>query len=456
MNGPRAIFLWGLCTAAAAGAVRAGENPDPWKDAEFQKRFLGTYGVLGEVEPRLSPVERAQLEKIIPVMSSDLKAAAQALAPLATDKASALFDFTLGNIHFQLDELEQAEKGYGAAIAKFPSFLRAHKNLAVVSVRAGKMSQAIRSFTRMIELGGGDALSYGLLGHAYASEQDYLGAESAYRQALMLEPDSLDWKLGLARTLFKQQKYAETASLCAGMLEAHPDRSDLWVLQAGAWIALKEPLKAAQNYEVLARLGKATAETMNTLGDIYVNESLMNLAARAYMQGIDLDPDRSVPRSLRAAEILAARGALAQSKEIIARIREAFAGRLEEADQRKLLKIEARVAVAEGSGADAARVLEEIVALDPLDGEALMLLGQHYARSGESEKAMFYYERAESLEAFEAEAMVRHAQILVGQSKFEEAVPLLKRAQELKPRDGVAHYLEQVERLARSHLPAGR
>jgi Flp pilus assembly protein TadD len=101
-------------------------------------------------------------------------------------------------------------------------------------------------------------------------------------------------------------------------------------------------------------------------------------------------------------------------------------------------------------------VLEEIVALDPLDGEALLLLGHHYAKAGESEKAMFYYERAQSLEPFEAEASVRHARILVGQQKFQEALPLLKRAQELEPREELARYLDQVERLARRHLPPRR
>jgi Flp pilus assembly protein TadD len=95
-------------------------------------------------------------------------------------------------------------------------------------------------------------------------------------------------------------------------------------------------------------------------------------------------------------------------------------------------------------------VLEEIVALDPLDGDALMLLGQHYNRASDPDRALFYYERAQGIEAFEADARVRQAQILVGQSKFKEAVPMLRRAQELKPRDEVAKYLDQVERLARA------
>jgi tetratricopeptide (TPR) repeat protein len=90
------------------------------------------------------------------------------------------------------------------------------------------------------------------------------------------------------------------------------------------------------------------------------------------------------------------------------------------------------------------------VALDPLDGQALILLGQHCGRSGDVEKAVFYYERAEGLEQFEADAKVRHAQLLVGQGNYAEALPLLRRAEELKPREDVRKYLEQVERFAKS------
>jgi Flp pilus assembly protein TadD len=115
-----------------------------------------------------------------------------------------------------------------------------------------------------------------------------------------------------------------------------------------------------------------------------------------------------------------------------------------------MLKLEARMAVAAGDGGDAVQVLEEIVALDPLDGEALLLLGQHYAKADDPERAIFYYERAQSLDDFEADAAVRHAQLLVAQSRYDEAVPLLKRAQEIEPRDDVSRYLEQVERIARA------
>ncbi|MDQ1271889.1 MAG: hypothetical protein QG591_519, partial [Planctomycetota bacterium] len=115
-----------------------------------------------------------------------------------------------------------------------------------------------------------------------------------------------------------------------------------------------------------------------------------------------------------------------------------------------LLKLRARLAVAEGAGEEEARVLEEIVDLDPLDGDALILLGQHAGRSDNIEKAVFYYERAASIDKYEADAKVRHAQLLIGKNNYDEALPLLRRAQQLKPRDEVQKYLEQVERIAKS------
>ena len=123
-----------------------------------------------------------------------------------------------------------------------------------------------------------------------------------------------------------------------------------------------------------------------------------------------------------------------------------------EQDKRKLLKLEARLSMAQGveAGPETIAVLEEIIKLDPLDGEALMLLGQHYARHNEPDRAMFYYERAASLDAFAVNACIRHAQVLVGLNRYAEAVPLLRRAQDVKPREDIARYLEQVERQARA------
>ena len=48
----------------------------------------------------------------------------------------------------------------------------------------------------------------------------------------------------------------------------------------------KQPLAAAQNIEALELLGKATADNLHTLGEIYAGEQLMDLAQRAFVRAI--------------------------------------------------------------------------------------------------------------------------------------------------------------------------
>ena len=140
-----------------------------------------------------------------------------------------------------------------------------------------------------------------------------------------------------------------------------------------------------------------------------------------------------------------------RARELLALGKETFGSELGDADRRKLLKLQARLSMAQGGGdADTAKVLEEVVQIDPLDGEALMLLGQHWNRQQQPDKAILYYERAARIESFAANAKVKIAQVYVGQGRFAEALPLLRDAQALKPREDVARYIEQVERASKS------
>jgi tetratricopeptide (TPR) repeat protein len=445
-------------TSAPGGeAAAGGTERDLWHDPAFLKAFVGSYGINPQIEPRFTPEEGELLEKVAPLMADHLPEAKAVLQKEITPESSAILDLTLGNICFRQDQIDQALVYCLAAVKKFPSFRRAWRNLGLIYVSKSKYDEAITAFTKMIELGGGDAYSYGLLGVAYAAKEDYQAAEVAYRNALLLQPQNTEWRLGLTRCVFKQEKYEDATTLLGGLIERYPDKADFWLLQAQTYIGMKKPLKAAVNLEAVDRLGKSTPETLNSLGDIYLSEDLPDSAVHAYCRAIDIAPDQPVAKPLRAAEVLASRGALPQARQVAAHIREVLEARLEPADQRRLLKLEARISMADGGGnAETAKVLEEIVKLDPLDGEALMLLGQHYSRENQPDRAIFWYERAEGIDSFEANAKLRHAQALVGLHRYTEAVALIRRVHEIKPRDEVARYLEQVDRAAKAQEQAER
>ena len=450
----RTWFCLSIVTIAHTTSADEGFNITAvWNDPTFQKQFIAAYGFNAEIEPRVTPEEVKILEKVRPLMAEDLAQAESILYKSMKPDCSAVLDFTLGGIHFQQDKMIDAMVSFRRAVEKFPSFRRAWRNIGLIAARNGQFDEAISAFTRMIQLGGGDSYSYGLLGYAYASNQDFQAAEAAYRNALLLQPENTEWRLGLTRCLYKQEKFEDVATLLDGLIEWYPANADFWLLQAHTYIGMKQAFRAAENLEALDMLGKSTADSLLTLGDIYLSENLFGLAEHAYIRAIERDAAQSIKRPIRAAEVLAARGALAPAIKVTKSIRAAWEGRLEEADRRTLLKLEARLAMADGtSSAETIAVLEEIVSLDPLDGDALMLLGQHHARPPQNEfdKAMFYFERAASLEAYELNARIRHAQVLVGLGRYSDAIPLLRRAQELRPRDDVARYLEQIERLGRA------
>lgn len=440
--------------AAPATAAPVPEKPRPgayalelWKDPNFAKFFLGTYSVFPDVEPPLADKDRELLNQLLPMMSKPLEAAG-ALVKIITKDTNAIFDLTLGNLYLENGQYDPAAMMFQRAVDKFPSFRRAWRGLGMVQVRQQKWLSAVTSLSRAIGLGAQDGPSYGLYGFALLSLDRPASAESAYRMALMFQPDVLDWKLGLVRCVLKQQKAAEAASLCQEIIQENPDRTEFISLQSEAYLAMKDNLKAAENLEILARSGTAKSEDLQRLGDIYLVSKDPALALSAYTRAIGaggFDP----AKVLTQAENLSMQGALPEASALVKQARDAASGKLSKEDEARLLKLEARLAVSAGKAGESIPMLQRVVELNPLDGGALMLLGQHYLDEKDSAKATGYFERAVKLKDYEASASLRLATLHITSNKLADALPLLKRSNELKANDSVAKLISDIERALR-------
>ena len=420
-----------------------------WNDPDFAKRLIGSYGFASEAEPRMTPEEQVKYrEKVVPLLRDDPKKALATLQGLVKPGASAVFDFTLGNLYFQSEDLTNAVKYFETALAKFPDYRRAQKNLAFALVRDSKYEAAIKPLTRTITLGGGDGKVFGLLGFAYLNQNRYASPEGAYGEALVFEPDNLDFRLGAVKCAVATSNYDHALALLEELLSQHPERESLWTLQANVYIQKDQPAKAATSLELLRRLGKATPPSLYLLGDLYMAQDARELALTAYLEAVEKDAGRTPAKALRAAQILVSRGAWDASKKLFEKLR-ASGAKLSDPEELKLLKLEAKVAMLTGGGADAIQVLEKIIDHNPLDGEALVMAGDYYAKNADREKAAFRYDTASKLQGFEADAWVKQAQLLIQSQKYAPAAEFLHKAQKIKPRDNVQRYLEKVEQLAR-------
>ena len=380
---------------------------------------------------------------------SNPKSAITALEPQIKPKTSAAFDFILANLYFQEGNLANAEKYYNQATRKFPNFRRAYKNLGLVQVQSGNYKAAIQSISKAMELGEVEGRSYGLLGYSYLTQELYYPAETAYRQAILMQPGTLDWKLGLARCLMETERYADAIALFDTLIKLEPNRADFWLLQGNAYIGKQEPMAAARNIEIVRRMGQAELATLTLLGDIYINNNAPSLALEAYQAALQVANNNDSKSLIRAAEILTRTGNFAEGKTMISSTRDRFGDKLSDANDLTLLTLEAKIARAENDNETAITALKQIIERDALNGEALIELGNIYAAQGDLPKAINRFEQAEKIEASEREALIAHAQALVANTDYQASLPLLRRALFMQPDNNLEDYVKRVERAAR-------
>jgi tetratricopeptide (TPR) repeat protein len=450
---------WILPVAAVAlalgPAAPAAAQSKPWKgasvvdDPEWQARFLGSYGFLSGAEPDIREDEVEVLREVIELMKTDRAAAAARLEEEIGDDSSAALDFVLANLHFQNDQQEQAMGRYRSALGKFPDFRRAHKNLGLLLVQRGDFEGALEHISRAVELGDRDGRNYGLMGYAYINQENYLSAEQAYRNAILQDPKTRDWQVGLARCLLAMERYKEAVSLFDELIEKYPNDSTFWLLQANAYLGLEQPAAAAVNLEAVRMMGKAQHSSLVLLGDIYMSLRIPELARDAYLEVIEGDRGATqFQTAYRAADLLIRTRSFADAEKILASIDQRYGGQLDAEQQLEVLTLKAKAARGQGREKQAAGILETIVERDGTRGDALLELAAYYKAQGEDEKALFLIERAENLADYEYPALLHHAQLMVSSREYAKAAELLRRAIGVKREPRVERFLARVEEAA--------
>jgi len=436
--------------ALSASAARAdGFKVDQsfFKDPEFIKSFVGSYGALPQVEPKVSEEENQLLADIGELMANDRKAAAARLLQSLHSESSPALIFVLGSLYFQDGNLPAAEKAFKMAIERYEPFRRAYKNLALLYVQKNDLKSALAPLQRAIGLGESDSRSFGLLAACYMDKEQYIAAEAAYRQAFLLDPDNKDWKTGLVNALASLDKFAEAAAMLDVLLADEPDNARYLNLQADCYRGMGQPLKAATNLEILRYLDKADDGALDLLGNLYLEQKLYVPALGAFLRASEKSEGSNFDRSLKTAKILTDYGALAEAQKYIDSIRDTSALDTEQAIA--LDTIKAKALRAQDRQEEAATLLTSLVERDPLNGEALIELALYHERNDDMAKAKFYFDRALKVESSAYSANLNYGKMLVRQSKANDALPKLKRALELKPSDGLEVFIRQVERAAR-------
>jgi tetratricopeptide (TPR) repeat protein len=420
-----------------------------WNSPQFQRQFLASYGVRSNVEPRFeNPEEQIFYSQLGDTIRDNPQQAIEKITQQLNASSSAILSYTLGSLHFQEGQHQEAIKHYEVALSQFPDYLRAHKNLGIALIREERFGDSITHLVETINLGGADGTVYGLLGNAYLNLEKYASARLAYQNATLLDAENPLWELGIIKCAIATERYQEAVSLLDGVLSKQPDNAALWALQGNVYLQMEEADKAAVNFEILRKSGKATLQHLMLLGDIYMLSESIDLALAVYLEAIDQDGKGDIRRSLNAARILLNQGAWEPASAMFTKIRQAHEPTLSEQETFQLLKMESQVAIANGKGQEALSVLEQIIEKNPLDAEALLLAGDFYMQAEDFEKALFRFEMVARIPGSESDGWVKQATVLVKQQQYTKAIELLEKSQKSNPRDNIQKFLDSVKRVA--------
>ena len=418
-----------------------------WDNPTFRNQFTATYGVLSDVEPRVTTEEQTFLrETVLPLVQKDPAQAVAVVSQKIGETGSPALYFVLGNIFLQQNQLDAARQNLQRAVALFPNFRRAYRSLALLEVRANRYPASIPYWIKVIRLGGGDDQSFGLLGYAYLQESQWAAAIGSFEQALVFRADSRDLRRGLVHALIQSSQPEEATALVRDLLNEDAEDPQLWNLLANFHLAKNELRETAAALEVSVRLNGPQVDSLLLLGNVYTSLGLPAKALAAYVRVLQIPrADIDFSEAFRPVEILLEQRLWSEVSEYAAVLRSSY-GRDLTSEENNLINaalVTARLHT--DPTPDLAEMAESYASVFPMDGQLQLALGDYYASENKSEPALLAYRRAASVPQFRYEAKLRLANMLVTQQRYNEAVQPLRELQEIQYSIRVDAFLARLE-----------
>ncbi|MFD2256602.1 tetratricopeptide repeat protein [Luteolibacter algae] len=468
----RSVIAITLFCVPALQAERITPPSNLFRDPTFVRDFVGSYGFLSDVEPKVSNEEQALLVTVREMFEAGrfreaereivrfIQVVENPTDPeIAKGEISPAMVFVLGNLYFQADRTDDARRAFLEAIRRFPRFRRAYTNLGYLYISKNMTDEALPMLQKAIELGENSSRAYGLLGYCHLLKKNALAAENAYRQAYLLDPNSRDWKLGLAQSLMAQDKFAESSSLIGSLIEENPNDKQLWLQQTNALLAMERKEEATVNLEVLRLKGLADESNLNLLGNLYMDRNEPQLALYAYLAAMEKSEKLDISRTLKSAKILSDYGYPDKADDFITQVRNKVGDSISDEDKLSLMLTEVSVAQAKQQPDRVGALLNQLLELQPANGEVLLQLARHkdlLSREEDDEdlraelvvEARTNYQLAARNEDVAYSANLSLGQMLVRERRYLEALPNLQAALAIKKSESLEQYTSRVRRAA--------
>src|SRR6516225_4765282 len=265
---------------------------------------------------------------------------------------------------FAAGQYDKAEMDYRKVLSRAPEDLAALRQLGIIYVDQGQITQAYQLLKKGAELQPDDPEIQLKLGLIYLAGRDYTQARDAASQVLEKQPDDGRALLLLADASRTPDDIEDARKRIQSLREKGQDRASYHLALASLDLRQNDQPRAESEFKTAVDLDPKSAEAHAALAALYWSRNDLKEADQAFKTAIELAPPRS-PARLRYADFLLRTGANAEAKKI-----------LEETNQKHPDYLPPRVllmkmACAERQDDDCAARVKNVLSQDSINYDAL-------------------------------------------------------------------------------------
>jgi len=386
---------------------------------------------------------------------------------LQIDPTDASARTLLGESAEALGNFEEAVNAYRAALDLDPGQIRARARLGRMMVFGGVPEQALELVAPGLEQNPRSADLLGVRATARLQQGDVEAARQDAVAALAVQAGHSDATALLATLLWREDKRDEALALLDRTLEASPDDAVLRQIYAQLLLTAGKPEQAAAQLKEVVRLEPENQAHRYRLAQLYASQKMTDAAIETLRDAVKAKPG-DVDAKLALANLLAAQRSFEDAeRELLAFVKAApkdldlrlgvgrfyeANGRLEPAelayrevveaagDRASGLTARTRIAslmIRGGQLDEATALLEDVLARNPSDADALVMRAQIAIQRGDTDAAVVDLRAALRDQPTNVLLIAQLAQAYIRSGNLTLAEQTLRQAVQANPRDAM-------------------
>jgi len=198
--------------------------------------------------------------------------------------------YNLGNALRNQGYPEEAIKSYSRSIEILPSYAEAYDNLGVALIEDGRFDDAIRHFSAILGTRSQEPMIHSNLGLALMRKGNFQEAISHFSKALRLKPKYAEAHNNLGITLAQQGNLKDAVRHFSEALQVEPDNHRIHC-NVGKALMLQGHLQgSALHYSEAIRIKPEYAEAHSGLGFVLMRQGEVDKSIAHFSKALDINP----------------------------------------------------------------------------------------------------------------------------------------------------------------------